>query len=144
MWSLATRLLGRPASPSAAPAPEIPESPSDPGTGSAVLLEHYRDQLTQERNAKQALEQRGLGIVAADAAVVSLLVAFGDVTPDTSTPLGVAVAVVTFTAMAAFATSAYYGLRVNEPGEYAGSSVAGMATVANHRKSWARRDKNEA
>lgn len=143
MWSLLSRAFGRsPSSSVSRLAPSPP--PSDLGGGSPVLLQHYRDQLAQERSAKEALERRGLGIVATNAAIVSLLFAFGEITTDASTPIGVVVAVVTFAAMGLFAISARFGLLVNRPGEYAGSSVRAMIALATHAQSWARRDKTEA
>lgn len=83
-----------------------------------VLLEHYRDQLAEERSAKQAIERRGLGVIAADSALVALLFAFGDVDVQWGWDAAGVASGLLLSGVVVLAVSVGCGLMANRPEQY--------------------------
>lgn len=99
----------------------------DPGS---VLLEHYRDQLAEERSTKLAIERRGQAVVATNGAIATLLFAFGDITVDLTTGAGQAVVVLLICAMLFLAISAGFGLLANRAEPYGVTNVDKLVDLA--------------
>lgn len=105
----------------------------DPGS---VLLEHYRDQLAEERSTKQAIERRGQAVVATNGAIATLLFAFADIDVDLSTNRGIIVGFLLLGAMGLLAVSAGFGLLANRPEQYGVSEVDELLAIADNDAVW--------
>lgn len=101
-----------------------------------VHLQHFRDQLAEQRDRKKELERRGQAVVATNGAIVTLVFAFQDIGFDTSTASAIFVTVLLGVSLAILLASAAYGLTANRPGRYRETNVDAMTQIAADDSKW--------
>lgn len=102
-----------------------------------VHLQHFRDQLAEQRDRKKDLERRGQAIVATNGAIVTLVFAFAHVGFDTSTGWAIFISVLLGISLGVLLWSAGCGLIANRPGKYGETDVEVMKAIAADPEMWA-------
>lgn len=102
-----------------------------------IHLQHFRDQLAEQRDRKKELERRGQAVVVTNGAIVTLVFAFTDISFDTSTGGAIFVTVLLGVSLILLLWSAGWGLTANMPGQYGEADVDVMKQIAADDAMWA-------